>query len=249
MVYQSHRVRAFVFVVLTAAASMHAVHAQSVVPEAATAAVSPSRPAAQEPEDAPTSGGNVATLSALNAQGKLTELRSSSATDYGAKLFFYGEGLTYYVALLQQNNYWLVVDTSDTKRAQAIYGEFVQRTLRLSQANQQRAELEARTASIQRIVAQTQAHQAQLQADLDIDRAQSERSAALQNETAQQVATLRQEETRAQVKLAGVQREVLREQCENTRLLASNTAGSAKRRGRHVNAVRDRAKPSHPKKT
>ena len=146
MAYKLRRVYSLVFVVLNASASVQVAHAQSATTETANVAMAASSPAGLEPENASAPGGNVAALAALNAQGMLTELRSSSATAYQAQLLFYGEGLTYYVALLQQNNYWLVVDTPSAKRAEAIYAEFVQRTLRLSQGNQQRVELEARAA-------------------------------------------------------------------------------------------------------
>jgi hypothetical protein len=249
MAYKLRRVYSLVFVVLNAAASVQVAHAQSATTETANVAMAASSPAGLEPENASAPGGNVATLTALNAQGKLTELRSSSATDYQAQLLFYGEGLTYYVALLQQNNYWLVVDTPSAKRAEAIYAEFVQRTLRLSQGNQQRVELEARAASIERELAQTQAHQAQLQADFDIDRAQSERSVALQTDTARQVTTLQQEETSAQAALVSAQRKVQVMQVENASLLGAHTADSTRKRLRHIRAVQGKAKSSHLKKT
>lgn len=247
MAYKSHKIHSVVFVVLTTTASVQAVHAQNATTGTATVVMAAPDPVGQEPENAPAPGGNVATLTALNGQGKLTELRSSSATAYQAQLLFYGEGLKYYVVLLQQHAYWLVIDTPSAKRAEAVYAEFVQRTLRLSQANQQRTELEASTASIERMVAQTQAHQAQLQADLDIAQAQRKRSAALQTETAQQITTLEQEETSAHAALASAQREVQAMQVANASLLAANTADSTSKRAQHVKAGRGKATRPHSK--
>jgi hypothetical protein len=106
-----------------------------------------------------------------------------------------------------------------------------------------------RAASIERELTQTQARQAQLQADFDIDRAQIERSAALQTETARQVTTLQQEETSAQAALVSAQRKVQVMQVENASLLAAHTADSTRKRLRHIRAVQGKAKPSHLKKT
>jgi hypothetical protein len=152
--------------------------------------------------------GKVGTLTALNAQGKITELRSSSAGDYRAQLLFYGDRLTYYVALLQQNTYWLVVATADDKRAEAVYDDFVRRTVRLSDATRHRAELEAQKAATQRMLAQAQARVDQLQADFDIAQAQREQEAALHVETARQVATLEHEQKDEQAKLIAVRRKL-----------------------------------------
>jgi hypothetical protein len=152
--------------------------------------------------------GKVGTLTALNAQGKITELRSSSAGDYRAQLLFYGDRLTYYVALLQQNAYWLVVTTADDKRAEAVYEDFVRRTVRLSDATRHRTELAAQKAATQRMLAQAQARVEQLQADFDIAQAQREQEAALHVETARQVATLEREQKDEQAKLTAVRRQL-----------------------------------------
>jgi len=88
-------------------------------------------------------GGDVSTLTQLVQQGRVTPLRSMVAGNYGAALSFFGDDLTYYVALSEQNTYWRVIATRNKKRAEAVYASFVTQTESLAAAQNRRAELAA----------------------------------------------------------------------------------------------------------
>ncbi|CAN7468087.1 DUF2968 domain-containing protein [Caballeronia sp. LjRoot34] len=197
---------------------------------------------------AATTGGNVATLTALSRQGRVTELRSSSVANYQAQSLFYGDGLTYYIALLQHDAYWLVVATAEAERANAVYADFLRRTLRLSLADQTRTELEANTAMIQRIMAETKARQAQAQADFDVAQAQSEQSAAFQSHMMQEVTTLQQEEEfSALAQLTDARRHLAAMRLVNASFLGIKADPKGKR-SPHIKAGLAQMKALHPKK-
>uniref|UniRef100_UPI003F502235 DUF2968 domain-containing protein n=1 Tax=Caballeronia sp. LjRoot34 TaxID=3342325 RepID=UPI003F502235 len=109
-------------------------------------------------------------------------------------MLFYGDGLTYYAALVQHDAYRRVVVTSDAKSTETVYAYFGQRRLRLSEASRQRPGLDAHTAKVKRMIADAQACQAQAQADFDHAQEQSEKSTALQTQAAQELTVLRQEQ-------------------------------------------------------
>jgi Protein of unknown function (DUF2968) len=105
-------------------------HAQNTLPGASdggekeqTMATVPSSLAAtvRAIGDAPVEpvAGTASILKDLEAHGSITELRSSSSGDYRADLSFFNEGLTYYVALAQNNVYWRVIATPSKQRAEA----------------------------------------------------------------------------------------------------------------------------------
>jgi hypothetical protein len=98
--------------------------------------------------------GAVATLTRLVTRGQVTTLRSSSAGNYRAQLLFCSEGLTYYVALFQNDAYWRVVSTANKRRAEFVYADFVTRTVRLSDVKDRQTELEAKNAATQRSLEQ-----------------------------------------------------------------------------------------------
>ena len=79
-------------------------------------------------------GGDISTFTQLVQQGRVTPLRSTVAGNYSATLSFFGDDLTYYVGISQQNTYWRVIATQNKKRADAVYADFVAQAERLAAA-------------------------------------------------------------------------------------------------------------------
>jgi hypothetical protein len=119
-------------------------------------------------------GGDISTLTQLVQQGRVTPLRSTVAGNYSATLSFFGDDLTYYVAISQQNTYWRVIATQNKKRADAVYADFVAQAERLAAAQERSAELAAQEVATQRLIEQAQIKAQQLQADAQIAQTQQE---------------------------------------------------------------------------
>lgn len=182
----------------------------SVQPQAAaTAQPLPGAPVALTPEEAQqNAAGNVAELQQMIRGSDLNELRTTYNGTYGASLLFYGKEMTYYVALFQNKTFWRVIKTSDETRAEAIYRDFVQKTLQLSDVEIRRTRLEAQKAFTAHMIALTQDHANRLQADLAIARQQQALVADQQKQTRDQANALQVEKTAAQDQLRAVQRQV-----------------------------------------
>lgn len=153
-------------------------------------------------------GGNVSTLTQLVQQGRVTPLRSTVAGNYSTTLAFFGDDLTYYVALSQQNTYWRVIATQNRKRAEAVYADFVAQTESLAAAQNRRAELAAQEAATQRLIEQTQIKARQLQADAQIAQTQRDEVATQQAQAADQVKNLKAEDRDASKKLLQIRHQV-----------------------------------------
>ena len=184
--------------------------AASVQPQADSAAQPlPGTPVALTQEEAQqNAAGNVAELQQMIRGSDLNELRTTYNGTYGASLLFYGKEMTYYVALFQNKTFWRVIKTSDEVRAEAIYRDFVQKTLQLSDVEIRRTRLEAQKAFTARMIALTQDHANRLQADLAIARQQQALVADQQKQTRDQANALQVEKTAAQDQLRAVQRQV-----------------------------------------
>ncbi|MCG5073926.1 DUF2968 domain-containing protein [Paraburkholderia tagetis] len=184
--------------------------AAAVQPQASSAAQPlPGAPVALTPEEAQqNAAGNVAELQQMIRGSDLNELRTTYNGTYGASLLFQGKEMTYYVTLFQNKTFWRVIKTSDETRAEAIYRDFVQRTLQLSDVEIRRTRLEAQKAFTARMIALTQDHAKRLQADLAIARQQQAIVADQQKQTRAQANALQVEKTAAQDQLRAVQRQV-----------------------------------------
>ncbi|QBQ97365.1 DUF2968 domain-containing protein [Paraburkholderia pallida] len=184
--------------------------AASVQPQAESAAQPlPGAPVALTPEEAQqNAAGNVAELQQMIRGSDLNELRTTYNGTYGASLLFYGKEMTYYVALFQNKTFWRVIKTSDETRAEAIYRDFAQKTLQLSDVEIRRTRLEAQKAFTARMIALTQDHANRLQADLTIARQQQALVADQQKQTRAQANALQVEKAAAQDQLRAVQRQV-----------------------------------------
>ncbi|SAL71904.1 signal peptide protein [Caballeronia udeis] len=153
--------------------------------------------------------GAAAQLAQSTAQGKITSLRSTTAGVYRAELSFFADGLTYYAALLQNGTYWRVIETSNRKRAEAVYTDFVARTINLSDAQRRQTELEAENAATQRSLVQAQLRIEQLRIDFDNAQAQQEEVSTRQAQVAAQVTQLESDNQDAQHKLVQVKRQLV----------------------------------------
>ena len=184
--------------------------AEPVQPQTTSAAQPlPGTPVALTPDEAQqNAAGNVAELQQMIRGSDLNELRTTYNGTYGASLLFYGKEMTYYVALFQNKTFWRVIKTSDETRAEAIYRDFVQKTLQLSDVEIRRTRLEAQKAYTAHMIALTQDHANRLQADLAIARQQQALVADQQKQTRAQANALQVERTAAQDQLRAVQRQV-----------------------------------------
>ncbi|CAM2187322.1 DUF2968 domain-containing protein [Paraburkholderia sacchari] len=169
----------------------------------------PGAPVALTQEEAQqNAAGNVAELQQMIRGSDLNELRTTYNGTYGASLLFYGKEMTYYVTLFQNKTFWRVIKTSDETRAEAIYRDFVQKTLQLSDVEIRRTRLEAQKVYTARMIALTQDHANRLQADLAIARQQQAIVADQQKQARTQANALQVEKAVAQDQLRAAQRKV-----------------------------------------
>ncbi|MCF2133683.1 MULTISPECIES: DUF2968 domain-containing protein [Burkholderiaceae] len=169
-------------------------------------AVAPSAPTADEAHNS--TGGNVAELQRLIHASALTEFRTAYNGSYGASLLFYGKEMTYYIALFQQKNFWRVIKTQDSVRAEAIYADLVRQTVQLSDIEIRRARLEAQKAFTDRMIALSRDRAVRLQADLNVARAQEAEVTTRQKQTAAQAQALGEQKAAAQTQLRELQRHI-----------------------------------------
>ncbi|CAB3779085.1 hypothetical protein LMG28688_00713 [Paraburkholderia caffeinitolerans] len=169
----------------------------------------PGAPVALTQEEAQqNAAGNVAELQQMIRGSDLNELRTTYNGTYGTSLLFYGKEMTYYVTLFQNKTFWRVIKTSDETRAEAIYRDFVQKTLQLSDVEIRRTRLEAQKVYTARMLALTQDHANRLQADLAIARQQQSIVADQQKQARIQANALQVEKAAAQDQLRAAQRQV-----------------------------------------
>lgn len=161
------------------------------------------------PEEAKQSAaGNVAELQQTIKGSDLSELRTTYNGSYGASLLFHGKEMTYYVALFQQKNFWRVIKTQDSARAEMIYRDFVRQTMQLSDVEIRRTQLEAQKTFTERMIALSQSRANRLQADLDVARQQQTIVANQQQQTRAEATALAQQKAAAQEQLRAAQRQV-----------------------------------------
>lgn len=174
----------------------------TVVPLAQTgASAAATNPAAASP-------GAVQELQTLIKQHELSELRTTYNGKYGASLLFHPGTLTYYVALFHDGQFWRVAKMTDAARSEALYRDFVEQTVKLSQVEIRRILLDAQNAHIAQLVAANETRLAGLQTDLSIQRQQEAALAQNHQEIAEQAAALDAERNAAQARLTKVQRQI-----------------------------------------
>jgi hypothetical protein len=159
-------------------------------------------------EQKQSAAGNVAELQEMIRGSGLRELRTTYNGSYGASLLYYPEQMTYYVALFQQKNFWRVIKTEDTTRAELIYGDFVRQTQQLSDVEIRRTRLEAQKAFAERMIALSQDRASRLQADLDVAHQQQTIVTAQQEQTRAEAAELAKQKAAAQEQLRLAQQQV-----------------------------------------
>jgi predicted nucleic acid-binding Zn-ribbon protein len=229
--------------IVIAAQMISVAHAENSVPAASETLASqeqgsaPSLVAAPSAASAPLFEGTVAQLARRTGEGKITSLRSTAAGDYRAELSFFADGLTYYVALVQNGTYWRVIETPNKKRAETVYAEFVARTVGLSEAQHRQTELEAANAATQRSLVQAQLRMQQLQADFDIAQAQQDEVSTRQTQIAAQVTKLQSDNQDAQNKLVQVKRQVVALQDLSDAGLPPEHLARSRRHTKHVKTV------------
>jgi hypothetical protein len=94
-------------------------------------------------------------------------------------------------------------------RAEAIYADFAQQTVQLSEVEIRRIRLQAQKAYIEDIITMSQDQAKRLQADLDVARTQQAKVNDHQRQTLGEAVTLHAEKEKAQAELRQVQSEVM----------------------------------------
>jgi len=161
-------------------------------------------------------GGDVAEVQRLISASALTEFRTTYNGSFGASLLFDGKEMTYYVALFQQKNFWRVIKTQNSDRANAIFNDFVRQTVQLSQVEIRKTELGAQKIYTDRMIALSQTRAEQLQADLTIAHTQQAEVTARQQQIMEQSKQLETERQTAQQQLKAVRRRVATLEQENS---------------------------------
>ncbi|MGU7816381.1 DUF2968 domain-containing protein [Burkholderia sp. AW49-1] len=152
--------------------------------------------------------GDVAQLTQLLRDGRLTEMRTTYNGSYGASMLFYMAEMTYYVALFQDKNVWRVVKSQEHPRAEMMYDNFVKQTVKLSEIEIRRTELEAQKQFLERVISVSEDKAGRLRADLDVARKQRAQVAERQQTTLQQTRALEAENQAARIQLDQLRNEV-----------------------------------------
>ncbi|WP_175720457.1 DUF2968 domain-containing protein [Burkholderia anthina] len=152
--------------------------------------------------------GDVAELAQMLRGGRLVEMRTTYNGSYGASLMFDPGEMTYYVALFQDKHLWRVIKSQEKSRAEMVYANFVQQTVRLADVEIRRTELQAQKAFLERVIALQATRAQQLQADLSVARSQQARVAQQQKSAQEQTQALQVEKRAAQIQLRDLQEQV-----------------------------------------
>lgn len=165
--------------------------------------------AALTPDEARQSAaGNVAELQQMIRGSDLSELRTTYNGSYGASLLFHAKDMTYYVTLFQQKNFWRVIKTQDSARAEQIYRDFARQTSQLADVEIQRTKLEAQKAYTDRLIALQQERAGRLQADLNVAHEQQTIVSNMQQQARAETVSLAQQKAQSQEQLRAAQRQV-----------------------------------------
>lgn len=154
-------------------------------------------------------GSDMSTLTQLVQQGRVTPLRSTVAGNYSATLSFFGDGLSYYVAISQQNIYCRVIATQSRKRADAVYAYFVAQAERLAAVQERSTELTDQEVATQRLIEQAQIKAQQLQADAQIAQTQRDEVTTQQAQATERVKNLKAEDQDARKKLSQIRLQIV----------------------------------------
>lgn len=192
--------------------------------QAASTPVTPPPPA---PAARPAS--TVAELQSLIQNRQVSELRTTYNGTYGASLLFKPDGLTYYVALFQQKDFWRVVKTQSDKQAEATYRAFAGQSMELAEVDIQRIRLQAEYAHNEKLLASRNAQLSTLQADNTLRMQQEEQVAARQQQSRQEATALADQQKDVRQQLRDLQRQIDALQAQQAQL---GGAGASSKRGR-----------------
>jgi hypothetical protein len=161
--------------------------------------------------------GNVSELRQMVQARKLTELRVTYNGSYGAALFFYPQDMVYYVALFQDKNFWRVVKSQDSARAETVYAQFARKSYALADTEIHRTQLQAQKTLLERVIAVSNDRAQRLTADLTIARTQESEVSQRQQQMQAESAALQNDKALAERRLRALQQQVqlLQDQSES----------------------------------
>jgi hypothetical protein len=152
--------------------------------------------------------GNVTELQDLNKAGSLVELRSTRNANYGAQLYFLPREMVYYIALSQDKRLWRVVKTQDDVRAESVYAQFSRKSFDLASGEIRRAQLQAQTALLDRVIAVSANRANRLSADLALAQQQDAQVSERQQKLQAESMALASDKAEAERKLRVLQQQV-----------------------------------------
>lgn len=142
--------------------------------------------------------GNVAILSSLLRERKVSEMRTAYEDVYGVSEFLDISTATYYVALFQNHELWRVISTNQAARADRVFRIFRRQAHELALTALQRVQAEASLARYEREAALANARLDQLRADLQIGQQQQALVQSQQEQTRADVSSLKATQARNQ---------------------------------------------------
>lgn len=180
-----------------------AAHGQENMP-ASEGAAPASDQAASSNQAAPADDarGEVDTLIGLIRDKKVEELRTVYNAEYGASEFFDTENLVYFVALFQYKRFWKVVRTDRAGLADQLFKQFASQSVRLAEVERDRVLAQAWRNRYDKEVASAKRQVEAMQADLNVERAQTAQVDARQAQMREGVISLQLEQAQARQQLS-----------------------------------------------
>ncbi|KVF40989.1 DUF2968 domain-containing protein [Burkholderia vietnamiensis] len=152
----------------------------------------------------------VAEIEQLRAQAALMLFRVFRTFAYSVDLLFYPAELRYYVTLSQDERPWRALRAAEFDAADAAFRHFEEQALRLAEVEVCRAQLNAQTEKLSRLLAMSQEHAERLQQDLDSHAQATIRVTTRQQQLRKEVAQLEAKRVAAQAQLSKVERQIQR---------------------------------------
>ncbi|SEJ66130.1 Protein of unknown function [Paraburkholderia diazotrophica] len=139
---------------------------------------------------------------------ELTVFHIFRTFDYSVNLLFYPRELKYFVALLQDDQLWRVLTTSDLNMAKQLFHHMQEQATRLADDQTRRLQLEAHNEQLKRLIAESETQAERLRQSLQRTSAQDQTVTSRQHQLRKEVAQLEAQRTAAQAQLNKMHRQV-----------------------------------------
>ncbi|MEM5434554.1 DUF2968 domain-containing protein [Paraburkholderia diazotrophica] len=139
---------------------------------------------------------------------ELTVFHIFRTFDYSVNLLFYPRELKYFVALLQDDQLWRVLTTSDMNTAKQLFHHMQEQATRLADGQTRRLQLEAQNEQLKRLIAESETQAERLRQSLQRTSAQDQTVTSRQHQLRKDIAQLEAQRTAAQAQLNKMHRQV-----------------------------------------